>query len=124
MDSNEINRRISALDEQDLPFEAFGGKAIPYVGWFWRRVDFDTEDHSFGVIAGCNECSAAPIVGFMENNKWGYDYVFADKPQWANIKALIVTALEDLTADNLTAVNGAIQGLIAGEHRHYSRGGW
>lgn len=40
------------------------GKRVPYIGWFWRDVDFARE---YYVIGNCGQ-----FIGFMENNKWGY----------------------------------------------------
>jgi hypothetical protein len=40
------------------------GKRVPYIGWFWRSVDFANGVYYIG---NCGE-----FVGFMENNKWGY----------------------------------------------------
>lgn len=54
-----LNVRIAALDEGDLT-----GKPVPYIGWFWRNVDF-TQPISLGHIP-------ESFSGFMENNKWGY----------------------------------------------------
>lgn len=39
------------------------GKVVPYIGWFWRPVDFTRR-------IGLGQCPA--FIGFMENNKWGY----------------------------------------------------
>jgi hypothetical protein len=46
------------------------GKRIPYIGWFWRDVLFD----SFVPIgeAPSPDNSGRPFIGFMANNKWGY----------------------------------------------------
>lgn len=41
------------------------GKHIPYIGWFWRDVDFS--DLSRIPIGNCGS-----FVGFMKNNKWDY----------------------------------------------------
>jgi hypothetical protein len=41
-----------------------GGKTIPYIGWFWRAVDFASRRASIGDCDG--------FIGFMENNKWDY----------------------------------------------------
>lgn len=118
MDSAELNERISALEEKvNLPYEAFGGKAIPYIGWYWRDVDFDSRvdphgRYAFGVIpTGANE-SLKPLVGFMESNKWGYDYVFANQEQWDEIRRLVETALTSMTAKDFRAAHQAIQGLL------------
>jgi len=61
-ESLELNRRIAEIaDDNDLAVRH--GKAIPYIGWYWRHVDF-TQTISLG---DCGD-----FVGFMENNKWGY----------------------------------------------------
>jgi hypothetical protein len=40
------------------------GKRIPYIGWYWRSVDFVTPQITIG------DCGS--FIGIMENNKWGY----------------------------------------------------
>lgn len=40
------------------------GKRLPYIGWYWRSVDFAAKSIPVG---DCGE-----FIGFMENNKWGY----------------------------------------------------
>jgi len=40
------------------------GKRLPYIGWYWRSVDFAGKRISVG---DCGE-----FIGFMENNKWDY----------------------------------------------------
>lgn len=114
MDSKELNRRIKEIcdSDQDYGYEAFGGKPIAYIGWFWRTVDFDREGtYLFGVLPPDEEHDY-PLVGFMENNKWDYDYAQASKEQWTQIKELLIQAVEDPTRENLEAVDMAIQGLI------------
>lgn len=39
-------------------------KAIPYMGWFWRSVNFFDLQIPIG--------KTGDFVGFMENNKWGH----------------------------------------------------
>jgi hypothetical protein len=41
------------------------GKRVPYIGWYWRDVDFAAKRIT---IADCGD-----FIGFCENNKWGYD---------------------------------------------------
>jgi hypothetical protein len=43
------------------------GKRIPYMGWFWRAVDFANKDITIGFD------DSSKYVGIMENNKWYYD---------------------------------------------------
>lgn len=40
------------------------GKRLPYVGWYWRSVDFARKRVT---VADCSD-----FIGFCENNKWGY----------------------------------------------------
>ncbi len=119
--SEKLNKQIAELcGDGEAVFEVMDtGKPIAYIGWFWRTVNFDAETYDFGIIpAGMEEMfsepTEQPMVGFMENNKWDYDYVHADAGQWKNIKALLVTAVQEKTAAALRAVNDAIQAL-AGE---------
>lgn len=39
-------------------------KRIPYLGWYWRHVNFAELKITIGMGGG--------LVGFMENNKWDY----------------------------------------------------
>lgn len=39
-------------------------KTIPYMGWYWRSVDFFNLDIPIG--------RSGTFVGFMENNKWDH----------------------------------------------------
>lgn len=116
MDSEEMNRRIYKLDGKgDLPYEAFGGKAIPYIGWFWRNVNFDRVDqhsrYGFGVIPTGDDGNDRPLIGFMQNNKWDYDYVWANQEQWDEIKRLIVVALTTMAQEDFKHVDETIQAL-------------
>ena len=113
MNSDELNKRIRELESlyPVLPFEAFGGKAIPHIGWYWRTVNFDRDDTPlFGVIPPGAE-SPRPLVGFMENNKWDYPVIVPSEEEWANIKALLIKAVSSLQPDDLEAANNAIQAL-------------
>lgn len=114
MKSEEINARIREIEEDEsIVYESFGGKKFPYVGWFWRDVDFDDEEGgSFGVIPSDAKGSAIDLVGFMENNKWGYSYVYASREQWAEIKAAIIDAVNTPSGETLGKVNDLIQGLL------------
>lgn len=66
--NDKLNRFVSRYadydeDEHGSPRE---DKRIPYIGWFWRDVDFARPD-TYIPIGNCGE-----FIGFMENNKWGY----------------------------------------------------
>ena len=49
-------------DDDDHAIE--GGKSIPYIGWYWRDVDFESGNVPIG------DCGT--FIGFMENNKYDY----------------------------------------------------
>ena len=114
MKSEEINKIIHSWDSKDMPYEAFGGKAIPYIGWFWRTVNFDSEAYYFGVLPEYKGLDRNDKVrlGFMENNKWDYDYCFCPSIDWHEIKQLIEEAVKNPTHDTLKAVDDKIQSLL------------
>lgn len=119
MTSDELNAAIGAIESSNArpPYECFGGKCVPYIGWFWRDVDFDAPTCSFGIMpAGTDEigspATAVPTVGFCENNKWGYEEIEATPEQFANIKRLLIEAVTVRTADAFRAVNEAVQGVL------------
>ncbi len=105
MTSDELNRAIAELcnDEQ---YKVRGledtGKCIPYIGWYWRYVDFDDYPYMFGIIPG-------EFKGFMENNKWGYDYAIPTEEQSRHIRALLEKAVQNPSNETLQAVFDAIQ---------------
>lgn len=106
MNSKELNKKINAICESDnMPFVAYGGKPIPYIGWFWREVDFDSDDgYMFGVLPDGK-------IGFMENNKWNYDYICCPKEDWKEIKVLVEKVAMKPIFGNLKALNDKIQSL-------------
>lgn len=119
MNSAELNAKIQELDNQEpSSFDAFGGsgKPVPYIGWYWRDVDFDRDECWFGVIPAGADGNSKPLVGFMENNKWGYGYLLAQGETWQNIRALLEKAVRNPTPETLTALNDAIQALAKEEH--------
>lgn len=101
MSSKELNERIHNLDHSNVkPYvSCIGEKVIPYIGWYWRDVHFNTVGkYSLGVIpVGTKEVlsptNTKPLVGFMENNKWGYPYVDLTRQEWSKLKALIIVAV-------------------------------
>ena len=122
MNNKEINTKIVEAEETIIYESLLGEKTIPYIGWFWREIDFDAEEMDFGVIpAGTADVvidgipqepkSKKALVGFMANNKWDYPYVHANKKQWAEIKAAIVDALEDPKYEKFEIADRLIQKL-------------
>ena len=76
--SAQLNEMIDQVQEK---FEHMNdGKPIPYIGWYWRNVDFNDP-----VTLG--DCGM--FIGFMENNKWDYPEWTISKIQDAAIKAML-----------------------------------
>lgn len=108
MDSAAMNAGVLELNE--IHQSAFpNSKPIPYMGWFWRTVDFNDKAYSFGVCESGD--GDGRFVAFMENNKWDYDYVEADTEQFGRIKRLLETAINTKALDDTHAVWDAIQKL-------------
>lgn len=127
--SAELNEALSGIcDDDGFGYHsAVGDKAIPYIGWFWRRVNFDAPGpYVFGVIpAGTAdaEVNGRPIgplskgnaVGFMENNKWNYPEVLATPAQWQEIRRLTNEVCDRPCRDTLSLLDSAIQSLAKGK---------
>lgn len=121
MNSEELNAGIRTLCGRDDLSD--GEKAIPYVGWFWREVDFDAPAYQCGVIPG-------EWQGFMENNKWDYGYSRPTTPdEWAHVKGLLAAAILTPSREACRAVWDAIQavtdaGIPASCEQRQSRSGF
>ena len=113
--SEELNDGIRTFcdDGPNVPGLSQHGKCVAYIGWYWRDVAFDDTGYRFGVIPGA-------FAGFMENNKWGYEYTDETTPeQWTAIKEHLSNAVEAFRADDpdmfrheLIAANEIIQSML------------
>ena len=99
--SDELNDWIvSFVDEIDYGFRDTG-KAIAYIGWFWRNVDFTYPiwlghiKYSGGMYEG-----PADFIGFMENNKWGYESFKITSEQQVKIIEKLVDIKKDSKLDS------------------------
>lgn len=63
------------------------GKRVPYIGWFWRAVDFANKRIPIG---DCGE-----FVGFMENNKWGYPERELTEPEADAVISIVWQAMQE-----------------------------
>jgi len=105
--SADLNDRLRDIVDKSetYQFEAFGDKAVAYLGWYWRDVDLERDGgYSFGITPNGN-------IGFMENNKWDYNRVHATAEQWDNIRRLIVAVAGNPCRQTLKALNAEIQSL-------------
>ena len=94
MNSVELNEAIREICDRgdEFPVQGLdGGKAIAYFGWYWRDVNLDNPRLTFGDARRFHGPDVPSWVGFMENNKWGYDIARADE----DLSAAIRGALEE-----------------------------
>lgn len=112
MNSGTLNKKIADLDgneEYTVKGLESSGKCIPYIGWFWRQVDFDSE-----IWLGYTDETGFDFpmfVGFMENNKWGYPEFKCTPEQTDQIKSLLVEAVESPCNETLQKAFDYIQSL-------------
>lgn len=75
---NQFLRSCSDSDE----FDTGHGKALPYLGWFWR--DTPIYGPYRPSIGHCGD-----FIGIMENNKWGYNERQMTEEELIQFKVLI-----------------------------------
>ena len=120
MTEKELNDAIDALDAEFIGLgndkfpTPWAGKPIPYIGWYWRYVHFDSEKwvHTLGVIPSPAEGQGRHLVAFMENNKWGYPLFRVPDQHWHVLRAVIVGCVTIPTADTCQAVFDKLQSLL------------
>lgn len=82
------------------------GKKIFYWGWFWRDVDFDKPISLAYDVQG--------LVGFCENNKWGYPTIRLSKENSEKLRELCEVAVENSTNEAVAAVNAFMKSQLSG----------
>jgi len=82
--SDGLNEKLTELEARDdlvlIRGLAEYGKALPYIGWYWRDVDWDRVPYP---LADCG-----PFVGFIVNDKWGYDPIVPTVRECGTIRTL------------------------------------
>lgn len=124
MTSRELNAAMckfdNPLNHQEIVVRGLEGtgKIIPYIGWYWRDVDFDAKSHQFGIIGDLPltsqilELEEVKFTGFMENNKWGYDLTRETTvEEWHLIKLALEVAVRYPRSETFQAVFDMIQGM-------------
>jgi len=86
-----IERYSSFNDDEKLIDETIAsgkayGKRIPYIGWYWRSVDFANKSISIG---NCGD-----YIGVMENNKWDYPERLLTENECDKVIEIIDEAME------------------------------
>jgi len=127
VESKEINEIIDEFDKQildDPPYKScIGDKIIPYIGWFWRTVNFDKDHCWLGVLPILDEdgtpCGPhdTPRVGFLENNKWNYSMFKIEGDKWQILRTMIGNAVMRPTKERFREVDLYMQSLLPEQHR-------
>jgi len=83
---NDFLRSRSDADEKDDDYaDILNGKRIPYMGWFWRHLEFSDGHLPLGFDQG--------YVGFMANNKWDHHERNTTPEEFSKIMGFIDDAM-------------------------------
>jgi hypothetical protein len=84
---NDFLRSRADFRDQDPDDNVRGhGKRLPYIGWFWRHIEFS--DLTRIPIGDCGD-----FVGFMANNKWNYPERYMTEDEARGAIAIIDEAM-------------------------------
>jgi len=105
-ESIAFNNFIGDLEDNAELCVGPGGKAVAYIGWYWRSVDF-TKPFNLGVCFCQPSMFEGPgnFVGFMENNKWDYVEYTVTQEQYQEIITALRKLREDPTISEVLGVN-------------------
>ena len=121
MNNKGINEAIWALDgnNESVYQSSMGGKIIPYIGWYWREVNFEAESCWLGIlpiyknpILPLLDSNKKVSVAFMQSNKWGYESFEVKGRNWKKLCRLIKKAVTSLEAKAFREVDLFMQSLL------------
>lgn len=72
------------------------GKPVPYVGWYWRNVDF--------VAGAIPIANCGSFIGVCESNKWGYPMRMLEADEAERVTALLWSAMCEEDTEKRTAL--------------------
>lgn len=84
--NKELNEIVAKF--ADYEDDEGDGMRVPYMGWYWRDVDFAGADPY--ITIGTD----GTTVAFMENNKWGYPERRLLPEEVATVRRLVCEARE------------------------------
>jgi len=61
-------------------------KFVPYIGWFWRHINFSDPT---SILIG----DGGEFIGFMANNKWDYPERYLTREEAAHVISIIDEAM-------------------------------
>lgn len=98
-----LNERITEIADMETDFEVdwlqFSGKALPYLGWYWRDVDYDY------IVLGY----AGGVVCIMQKDKWGYPSYRCTQSECETIINQLAAIANQPTRENLRAFYDYLQ---------------
>jgi len=113
---NDFCRSWSDAKEESKDYDdILNGKRIPYMGWFWRSINFWSGEIPLGFNQG--------YVGFMENNKWDHHerlmsphetkqlMLYLDEAMESSRKGGDLGKIHDEVRDKLKVIRDWMQGL-------------
>jgi len=103
IDLRDLNDRIADIANMETDFEVdwlqSSGKALPYLGWYWRDVDYDY------IVLGYT----SGTVWVMQNNKWDYPSYRCSKPECETIINHLIAIVNQPNRENLRAFYDYLQ---------------
>lgn len=82
---NDFLRERADFKDGDADDQHGHGKRLPYIGWFWRHLNFSEGSLPLG------DCGS--FIGFMPNNKWDYPERDTTPDEFAAIMRIIDEAM-------------------------------
>lgn len=116
IDSKQLNRDIREVEDRYARlYSSFGGKLIPYGGWFWRDIDFNARPLPLGILPPMDgfEINDRCRVAFLARNQWQYETLVPTDAQCDAILRLLLEAVGNPTAGNFAALDGFMQSLLS-----------
>lgn len=109
IDSEQWNTALGALEEAgrfDRPRLLYNaGKTLPYIGWYWREVNFNRRLW----LGICPIVGGERLIGFMPRNKWGYPSFELSPDEDAQVKEAVADLVADPTQSKINAFCDLLQ---------------
>ncbi len=92
---NNFLARYADYNENEFPVEpnitngSNHGKRLPYMGWYWRSINFADGK----IPIGFDRMNDRDYVGFMANNKWDYHERYLTDDEFTHLMVLIDDAM-------------------------------
>jgi hypothetical protein len=82
---NEFLSDRSDYNKDQVDKHGGHGKRLPYIGWFWRHLNFSEKELPIG--------NCGSFIGFIPNNKWDYPQRSTTREEFQKIMDIIDRAI-------------------------------